>query len=262
MTINQNENQLFKEWQSFLQVSENEFVADGLLFHDGLKFDGYNWVRTKSGNNFENWQLSPRRLLIITRDQPCDDGDIWDVRRDTPIKKDGYHLKKDKMYKCLIPWTYAALLFDNEVNGICPNDEISRIGFWLTAPLARINCGKVAGKRDKDGGCPREKVVSYLEESKDFITRQIMLYNANIIMACTGYDTLTNPVIEYINKNYLPDLEQINDYIFASKSTNKIVINSYHHANRKFRSDIAIQQETLNIRDAILDAREKGYTIG
>lgn len=262
MKINEQENHLFGEWRSILNVSENEFVSDGLLFHDGLKYDGYNWVRTSSGNNSENWQLSPRRLLIITRDQPCDDGDIWDVRRDTPIKKDGCHLKKDKMYKCLIPWTYAALLFDNEVNGICPNDEISRIGFWLTAPLARINCGKLAGKRDKDGGCPREKVVSYLDESKGFITRQIMLYNANIIICCTGYDKLTNPLVEFIKNNYLLDLEKVNNYVWASKSTNKIVIDAYHFTNWKFRSDDEIPKEALNIRDAILDALEKGYKIG
>lgn len=262
MSINEKENQLFKEWQSFLQVSEDEFVADGLLFHDGLKFDGYNWVRTSSGNNAENWQFSSRRLLIIMRDQPSNNGDIWDARGDTPIKNDGCHLKKDKMYKCLIPWAYAALLFDNEVKGVCPDDEISRIGFWLASPMARINCGKVAGKRDKDGGCPRKKVVSYLKESQEFITRQIKLYNANIILCCSGYDTQTNPVIEFIKENYLSDLEMVSNYIWASKSTKKIVIDSYHHSNRDINCDITIQKEAMNIRDAILDALEKGYKIG
>lgn len=262
MTINEQENQLFGEWRSILNVSEDEFVSDGLLYHDGLKFDGYNWIRTSSGNNAESWRLSPRRLLIIMRDQPSDNGDIWDVRGDTPIKNDGCKLKNDKMYKCLIPWAYAALLFDNEVKGVCPEDEITRIGFWMASPMARINCGKVAGKRDKDGGCPRNKVVSYLKESQEFITRQIKLYDANIILCCTGYDSKTNPVIEFIKDYYLFDLEMISNYVWASKSTNKIVIDSYHHSNRNLKDNIAIQKEAMNIRDAILDALEKGYKIG
>lgn len=148
--------------------------------------------------------------MIITRDQPSDDGNIWDVRGETPYSPDGYSLKNIPMLKCLIPWAYASLLYDNETQGMCPKDEISKIGFWMTAPIARINCGKVAGNRVKDGGCPRKKVIGYLKESKTFILKQLMIYDANIILCCSGYDTQSNPIIDFIKSNYLPDLAQIN----------------------------------------------------
>ena len=166
MSINQQEQALFQEWSNTLGVTMDEFVSDGLLFRDGLIFDGVNWVRTCSGNNTEIWINSSRRLLIITRDQPSDDGNIWDVRGETPYSPDGYSLKNIPMLKCLIPWAYASLLYDNETQGMCPKDEISKIGFWMTAPIARINCGKVAGNRVKDGGCPRKKVIGYLNPNR------------------------------------------------------------------------------------------------
>lgn len=97
MSINQQEEALFQEWSNALEVTMDEFVSDGLLFHDGLIFDGANWVRTCSGNNTEIWNNSSRRLLIITRDQPSDDGNVWDVRGETPYSPDGYSLKR---YQC------------------------------------------------------------------------------------------------------------------------------------------------------------------
>ncbi len=257
ISINQQEEALFQEWSNALEVTMDEFVSDGLLFHDGLIFDGANWVRTCSGNNTEIWINSSRRLLIITRDQPSDDGNVWDVRGETPYSPDGYSLKKIPMLKCLIPWAYASLLYDNETQGMCPKDEISKIGFWMTAPIARINCGKVAGNRVKDGGCPRKKVIGYLKESKTFILKQLKIYDANIILCCSGYDTQSNPIIDFIKSNYLQDLAKINNYIWFSVAQKKIIIDSYHFSNRYINS----YQEAKYIRDSILEAKSKGFTI-
>ena len=49
--------------------------------------------------------------------------------------------------------------------------------------IAPFKCGKVAGKQVKDGGYDRNKVISYIEQSKLFILKQIQLYDANIITA-------------------------------------------------------------------------------
>lgn len=260
--INKLENELFEEWAEYLHVSiDEEFVHDGLLFHDGLIYDSQNWVRTQSGNNSDNWKNSARRLLIITRDQPSDDGNIWDVRGETPIHDDGHSIKKLPIFKCLIPWGYASLLFDNETNGVCPDDDISRIGFWMTAPIARINCGKLSGKRVKDGGCNREKVVEYLNNGKDFILRQLKLYDSNIIMCCTGYDTKSNPVIDFIKERYVEDLRKIDNYVWYSDKYRKIIIDSYHFANQNLRLDYNKNIETINIRNAICEAMQKGCLI-
>lgn len=89
MDYNNKEDELFQKWASFLGVTMDEFVSDGLLFHAGLKFDGLNYVRTTSGDNSFNWDSSKRRLLIITRDQPSDDGNVWDVRGEVPLNQMG-----------------------------------------------------------------------------------------------------------------------------------------------------------------------------
>jgi len=256
--INKKEEILFHEWSKSLGVTLDEFVSDGLLFHDGLMFDGANWIRTKSGNNTENWISSHRRLLIITRDQPSEDGDIWDVRGETGLSPDGESLKQIKMFQCLIPWGYAALYFDNEYNGICPNNDVSKLEFWRTAPIARINSGKIAGNRVSNGGCPRNKVIEYLETSKSFIIEQIKLYDANVIMCCTGYDSMSNPVIDFLKDNYLPDLNKVSNYLWYSKLSKKIVLDTYHFSNPNMWSKDAISEETIKIRDSILNAMKEG----
>ena len=84
-----------------------------------------------------------------------------------------------------------------------------------------------------------------------------MKYDANIILCCSGYDTQSNPIIDLIKSNYLPDLAKINNYLWFSVSQKKIIIDSYHFSNRYINSD----QEAKNIRDCILEAKLKGFTI-
>ena len=40
-------------------------------------------------------------------------------------------------------------------------DGAANIRMTLTAPNCPMNCGKVAGKQVKDGGCDRNKVISW-----------------------------------------------------------------------------------------------------
>ena len=84
-----------------------------------------------------------------------------------------------------------------------------------------------------------------------------MIYDANIILCCSGYDTQSNPIIDFIKSNYLPDLAQINNYIWFSVAQKKIIIDSYHFSNRYIKS----YQEAKNIRDCILEAKFKGISI-
>ena len=262
MDYNKEEDSLFSKWMEYLHVTEDEFVTDGLLYHYGLHFDGMSWVNSSSGNNSENWDNSDRRLLIITRDQPCDDGNIWDVRGETPYSRDGISLKRISMFKCLLPWSYAALHFEKDDKELLALSESSMIKFWMSAPIARMNCGKIAGNRVKDGGCPRSKVIEYLTESSQFILEQIKMYDANIIMCCTGYDTSSNPVVDFIKECYLPDLFKVNYYSWYSPSSKKIIIDSYHFSNRRrIKSNEDIDNETFYIKNSIFDTISKGFYI-
>ena len=113
----------------------------------------------------------------------------------------------------------------------------------------------------KDGGCDRNKVISYIEQSKSFILKQIQLYDANIIMCTTGYDSQTNPVIDFLKEMYLPDLLKVNNYLWFSVSQGKVVLDTYHFANFEMRADDKKISEANNIRDSLLDAKSKGYNI-
>lgn len=261
MEYNSKEDELFQKWSKILGVTMDEFVSDGLLFHAGLEFDGLNYVRTISGNNSLNWDSSKRRLLIITRDQPSEDGNVWDVRGEVPLKADGCSFKPIPMFKCLIPWTQAALLYDSKSLVFSFDDKEQLINFWLNAPIARMNCGKMAGQQVKHGGCGRNKVVGYLQQSKSFILEQIKLYDANIIMCTTGYDSQTNPVVDFLKETYLPDLLKINNYLWFSVSQRKVVLDTYHFANFEMRADNRKLLEANNIRNSLLDAKSKGFDI-
>ena len=41
ISINEQEQKLFREWSKFLNVTMDEFVSDGLFFHDGLTQIGH-----------------------------------------------------------------------------------------------------------------------------------------------------------------------------------------------------------------------------
>lgn len=261
MDYNSKENELFQKWANELGVTMDEFVSDGLLFHGGLEFDGLNYVRTISGNNSLNWESSKRRLLIITRDQPCDDGNIWDVRGEVPLRSDGCSFKPISMFKCLIPWSQAALLYDDESIDLGLEDKEQLINFWLCAPIVRMNCSKLAGSRVKDGGCNRQKVIGYLDRNRSYLLEQVRLYNANIIMCASGYDTQSNPVVDFLKEMYLPDLLKVNNYLWFSESQRKVVLDTYHFANPLMRSDERKVLEAKAIKNSLLEAKDKGYEI-
>lgn len=261
MDYNKEEDKLFCQWARNLNVSMDEFVSDGLLFQGEIEFDGINFVRKTSGPNSFNWDNAKRRLLIITRDQPCDDGNIWDVRGDVPLKKDHVSFKPEQIFKCLIPWVQATLEYDKKGLSLSLDDKDELIDFWIKTPMVRINCSKLAGKRVKDGGCSRNKVIGYLEDNKDFFLKQIKLYDANIIMCCSGYDVQSNPIIDFLQKYLLQDLLKINNYVWFSNKEKVMVLDTYHFSNWKFHNLKNIIGEANNIKEKILDAKLKGYLL-
>ena len=94
--------------------------------------------------------------------------------------------------------------------------------YYETAPIARVNCKKTVGSEK----CPNGVLQKHLETYCDLLLKQIDLYDADVILCCGG----SNLIKDFIKKAYLPDLEKVKetDWMYYSKSTNKLVVNSYH----------------------------------
>jgi uracil-DNA glycosylase len=85
-----------------------------------------------------------------------------------------------------------------------------------------VNCKKTVGSEK----CPNAVLRKHLETYGDLLQEQIALYDADIILCCGGSDLIK----DFIKEKYLPDLEAVEgtDWMYFSRSTNKLVVNSYH----------------------------------
>jgi hypothetical protein len=226
------EQALFEEWKR--RVLENEpeadFAPDGMLYRGSIEFneDGVGYKPRPLGKAAEQWDAAPKRLLILTKDLNDNEGG-WDIRYDTGRVYDaGKFVVKTshlRFYSNLTLWAYA-LLDASEGNPIdvfdmTPSwDELRE--YYETAPIARVNCKKTVGSEK----CPNAVLRKHLETYGDLLQEQIALYDADIILCCGGSDLIK----DFIKEKYLPDLEAVEgtDWMYFSRSTNKLVVNSYH----------------------------------
>jgi hypothetical protein len=226
------EKALFEEWQTRVHKNEPkaEFAPDGILFRGPIEFneDGTGYKPRTIGNSSEQWDRATKRLLILTKDLHDSDG-AWDIRYDTGRVWDAgkYVVKtsRARFYANLTLWSYA-LLDACEGNPIdiydmTPSwDELRE--FYETAPIARVNCKKTLGGKS----CPKSELRNHLEIYGDLLQRQMILYDADIILCCGGSDLIK----DFVKNSYLPDLTKVEDTecLYYSPSGKKLVINSYH----------------------------------
>ena len=238
-TYKEQEDELFERWmkESEKHGENNEFFAfDGVLYRGDFIYDKNDgnddgaWNRNP-GNETELWDNAPKRLLILTKDS-TKDGELYDVRieagRANGKGADCVKADRKAFYDNLHIWSYGLLT-------ACRGEEIQEFDytpnweelreFYETAPIARMNCKKQMG----DNSISNSALKYYLDTYKVFITEQIEMYDADIILCCGGSDLILN----FVKENYLRDLEPIvkdkeERWAYYSASKNKLVINSYH----------------------------------
>ena len=224
------EEQLFTKWQFRSQEMEDgdEFVPDGLLYRGDFFYDEWgNWER-RPGDEVEKWTYCPMRLLIITKD--LNDEEPWDIRAETGRKNSSGKenvIISASFYKNLMRWAYG-LLIVNEGKAIPSFEAVNQQDvyqpFYDEKPIARINCKKQLG----GSSISPQKLKSYLNRYQDLLLEQIRFYDADILLCCGGSDLIK----DFIQENYLPDLVYVNDWMYYSISTNKLVVNSWHPCYR------------------------------
>lgn len=257
MTYKELEDDLFKRW--ILESNKNkdggklEFVKDGLLFKGRIEYENGFWTRYP-GDESNNWHNSKVRILVLTKDL---NGDPWDIRSETGRKNNcekGYIKINTRFYKNYMNLCSGIfeLLNNNKLytfKDIGLNQKSRKT--FEHMPLVRMNCKKQAGT----SSISNSKLKKYLDKYKSFIIEQLDIYDANIILCCGGSSIIKN----FVAKEYIKDLELINYWIYYSRSTKKIIIDSYHfsyiYSHEQFYKDL---MNSLN--DALKNIVSLGYT--
>lgn len=242
--IKTKEKNLFNKWAQSLHLSAQDFCPNGGLLFRGKfylnepdEYNQYTWGR-HSGNECSLWCNSCKRLMILTKD--LNDDELWDIREESGgrynmfenrVPQDDELLYKGiPFYRKINRWVYGIY---NESHGKYPafNDiknEYNKLGrFYENAPLVRINCKREVGKSSVEN----HVLKNAMNKDKLFLTEQLKLYKANIILCCGYTEKTGNIILNFVRENYLHDLKEVEsteDWIYFSNKLNTIVINSYH----------------------------------
>lgn len=225
MNYKQFEDILFAEWRkrSVANGDGNELAPDGLLYRGRFVYnDGY-WSR-EPGNEDVIWERAKRRVLILTKD--LNDEEAWDIRAETGrnnFSGENNVVVSAPFYKNLMRWVYGLLTID--ANGHAKSfAEIDSQGvyqpFYDQAPVARVNCKKQVGKSSIETSV----LKSYMERYKDLLVKQIAAYDANILLCCGASEAIK----DFVAEHYLTDLVKLNNWVYYSPQTHKMVIDSWH----------------------------------
>ncbi len=251
MTIHEKEEQLFNEWKEAIACNNN-FVPDGLLNKGEITYTDQCWGR-EPGNEEELWENIYPRVLFLTKDQNDKDKKDenaeagWDIRKETG-RKNGTGVNNIKIasrfYHNYMLWFYG--LHHTTAEGYPPYNDIKDIDttirlFFDREPVVRMNVKKEVGGSSLSYGLLKYNLDKY----KDFIVRQMALYDADIIVCCGGARLTCEhnednynigQLSKFVKDYYLPDFQKFrnseDDWIYWSEKQHKVVIDSYHPSVR------------------------------
>lgn len=222
---NEKLNSLFEKWKK--QAKNNGhtgFCGDGLMYR-GKKWEtedgGKTYYGKSRGNENTLWFNAEKRVLFLLKD--TNNNPNHDMREFSPGGNDrsiAFH------YKNIAYWFFGLLSFQE--NKVAP--EFKKLDFWKdvfplfdTQPYAIVNCKKESGGSNLSNVTLKEHMELYV----DFIKEEIEILDPDIIVCGGGQSAIKNFVKEHV----YTDIEKIsnnNNWIYYSKKSNKVVIDSYH----------------------------------
>lgn len=181
--IHQQENSLFKEWIEKIREKNGnsetaDFVPGGLLYNI-VTFDKEVGVyKRMPGTEEIEWKNNAVKLMFLTKDLPDKEG-VFDIREASCLncnKKPGGPFNKK-----LMCWTYG--IHRTILDGKAPSFNVAQdesVNYFLNTPIVRMNVKKQFGESKIS---PKE-LRNNIEEYSELITKQIGLYDANVIYSC------------------------------------------------------------------------------
>lgn len=253
MDYKQLEDSLFAEWRqrSIDNGDGGELAPDELLYRGRFVYrDGF-WGR-EPGDEGRIWERAARRVLILTKD--LNDDEAWDIRAETGRKNfsgEQNVVISAPFIKNLMRWVYGLLTID--ADGRAKTfAEVDRQDvyqpFYDNVPVARVNCKKQVGTSSIAPAVLR----AYIERYKDLLQKQIKMYDADILLCCGG----SGAIKDFVAENYLTDLVKMNDWVYYSPLTNKLVIDSWHPTYTGDTHEKMYTDMMRNVEDAL--AKIKG----
>lgn len=231
-------NQILKEWFSVFQaigLTGDSFAEDGIMFRgEFYKSNSQYWFRHESGEENTLWANAPLRILYLTKDQPSAYCGAWDVREECCHEPNSsiedYILRHEFFYRNIVYSLYGYYcsiqgkkpLFE-DVSSLSLEPEVLRVSDEY--PFARINCKKIVG----NGNCPQDKLEEVLKKDEEFLKRQIMCLDADLIICC-GNQNGKNAILEMLNQigyNFQHTDKDSYDVYYDEKKQ-VVAIDSYH----------------------------------
>ena len=234
---------LFKEWKN-----EREFTH---FYYDGLMYRGeYIYIDNipywiKSSKESEMWDKCPTRVMFLLKDVNArgDTAEIADDLRQRAFLNTGY-----RGYKNMTYWLYGIL---KTIETGCAPDytfsdaEASKL--FDETPVAYVNCKKQAG----GSSCSYSTLLNYIERDKEYLIKEIEILDPDIIMCCAYTESTLNPIFDFVKENIFTDLIKVNDWIYYSEKTNKVVIEAYHFVTTKKSNKYLYTKMTKHFEDFI-----------
>lgn len=223
------------------------FAPDGIMFKGAFfpvhKENGsfFRWARKASGRENDMWNMTPLRILYLTKDQNTSDDVAWDVKsesfryrsEDYP-PSDMYLQRESRLYVNLVYTLYGIINTTAKSNADFSSFadreslEASILETVDKSIFARINCKKEVGY-DR---CSDKTLDDAINNDKDFLRRQITLLDADIIICCGFNKSIKdsgNLMLNFLNTiGYNFKANKKEDWIYYDEEKNKIAINSYH----------------------------------
>lgn len=228
MSYYDKEAEIFDRWIKRSKDSNHggrEFFApDGLCFRGQINYSDAGYWYRGAGKEEQQWDNAQYKVMLITKD--INGSKPWDIREETGRTN---HSGEDnvkitaRFYQNYMLWVYGIL--NTLKSGSTPDFEEINTGeilykFYDSVPLVRLNCKKQIGENT----ISNLTLNSYIETYKDLLLEQISLYDANIIICGGG----SSSIKDFVCDNYLNGYERINSWVYYSKESEKVVIDSYH----------------------------------
>lgn len=234
--IRDKENSLFEDWEKHLKnVTEQD--VDSLFCPDGLHTTGKPdyaengvWIMSPDRKEYDLWTNSPIRCLFLSKDYNCgNDGEGMDLREETGLIN--FSNKLTRFHKSYF-MMYYGFMNCNAKDGTYPSFEKATecniiSSFFYHNPVVRMNIKKLAG----GGYCQKAKLQEAINRDKSFISRQIDLYNANILVCLDGAEK--SPIMKFLFEKYR-DVSRIcyhneeYNFLYYSSDSKIIIIHEYH----------------------------------
>lgn len=218
---------ILDKWYNY-DITKGEISPDGVYYKGKTYTTDYGQVWREPGKEDEQWNISSRKILFISKD-PNEVDNPYDMRGpDLTQNPDGTLSFGCRFNNNLLRITAGLQTISESFYE--PYDSINNIqklhDIWQQAATARINVKKHSG----GNRISNFELEKWIKEYQPFILEQISLLDPHIIVCCGGSGIIKEFVVsEYLKENDSMKLKSPEDnWIYYSPKYKKWVIDSYH----------------------------------